>query len=68
MFSTRDNPVKEKKYSTAMFGSALRRREGDTVTDNNALFIAHRMREREEIRKKGKLEQSPLKITRTSRP
>lgn len=31
------------------------RRVGDTVTDNNALYFAHRMREREELRKNGKL-------------
>ena len=40
-----------------MFGRILRRQAGDTVTDNNALFFAHRMREQEELRKKGK----PLK-------
>ena len=57
MFSSRDNPVREKKVGSALFGRILRRQAGDTVTDNNALFFAHRMREQEELRKKGK----PLK-------
>lgn len=37
-------------------------RKGDTVTDNNALYFAHRMREREELRKKRKLSGSSKQL------
>ena len=52
MFSIRDSPVREKKFGASLFGRVLSRRNVDTLTDNNALFIVNRMREREELRKK----------------
>ncbi len=54
MFSVRNSFFREKKFSSTLFGDTLRRREGDTLTDNNALFIAHQMRKQEEQRKKRK--------------
>jgi len=54
MFSIRHSSVREKKFNSSLLGETLRRREGDTLTDNNALFIAYQMRKKEELRKKRK--------------
>jgi len=55
MFSIRDNPVREKKFSSNLFGKVPRLKDVDTLTDNNALFIVNQMREREALRKKRRL-------------
>lgn len=55
MFSVRSSSVREKQFASSRLGSVLMQRKGDTVTDNNALYFAHRMREREQLRKKHKL-------------
>ena len=52
MFSIRDSTVREKKFGSSLFARVLRRREVNTVTDSNALFMVHQMREQEELRKK----------------
>ena len=62
MFSVRSSSVREKQFASSRLGSVLMRRKGDTVTDNNALYFAHRMREREELRKNHKLCRFPKRL------
>jgi len=62
MFSVRSSSVREKQFASTRLGNVLMRRKGDTVTDNNALYFAHRMREREELRKKHKLDAFPRRL------
>jgi hypothetical protein len=62
MFSVSSSSVREKKFASTRLGSVLMQRKGDTVTDNNALFFAHRMREREELRKNRKLSGSSKQL------